>query len=436
MGTVYMGVVQLVNEFGLGAAVIRDASLSAEQCAGIGGLSVGFGLFLFAVSVPLAWPIAAFFREPAVTPVVIALSSTFAISGFRVLPNALLARERSFKALARIDWLEAFATMVTTLALAILGFRYWSLVIGAIAGAVASTTLALVSRPHRITWPRSLQTVLEPLKVGWHVTAARLAWYAYSNADFAVVGRMLGRVALGAYTFAWQISSIPVDKTNGIVSRVTLPVLSAVQSDAAALRRYVRGLSEGLSLVGFPVALGLALVSDEFVRFALGEKWVPAIAPLRLLALYAAVRTMMMLFPPVLIAVGRTRLNMWLNILLSVTMPLAFIVGTRWGTTGVAMAWLIVYPVIAVPYLLLLTLRAIGMRPLEFLAGLRPAIVGSALMTAAVLAAKQVAPVTWPIGVRLLLLVGVGALAYVGTVWLTGRDRVMAVVSLVRGNKS
>ena len=432
MATVYLGIVQLINEFGLGAAVIRDSALDEAQCADLGGVSVALGFFFFALSILLAHPLAVFFHEPAVWLVVVVLSSTFAITGLRVLPSALLARDRNFQRLARIDWLEAVIQTIATLALAIAGFRYWSLVIGSIVGALVSTTLTIMARPHRLAWPSSLRPVVEPLSVGWHVTASRIGWYVYSNADFAVVGRILGRAALGAYTFAWQIASIPVDKTSGIMGRVTLPIFSRVQDDKPALRRYVKALTEGLALLTFPIAFGLALVTDEFVRFLLGDHWAGAIGPLRFLALYAGFRSVMTLFPHILIAIGHTRRNMWLAIALAVIMPLAFFGATRWGTTGVAVAWLAVYPVVAVPFLVLPTLRAIGMSPGEYFAALWPAILGTLVMTAAVLGAGNLVPEAWGVGARFFVKVGAGAVAYGATVWTTNRARLMAFLQLVR----
>ena len=432
MATVYLGIVQLINEFGLGAAVIRDQALDESQCASLGGVSVGLGFFFFAISVLLARPIAAFFHEPSVTIVIIVLSSTFAITGFRVLPSSLLARDRDFHRLARIDWLEAVIQTITTLALAILGFSYWSLVIGSIVGALVSTTLTLLARPHRIQWPVSLRPVVEPLAVGWHVTASRIGWYVYSNADFAVVGKVLGRVALGAYTFAWQIASIPVDKTSGIMGRVTLPIFSRVQHDKPALRRYVKALSEGLALLTFPIAFGLALVASEFVRFLLGEHWLAAIGPLRYLALYAGFRSIMTLFPHILIAIGHTRRNMWLAIALAIIMPIAFLAGTKWGSTGVALAWFVVYPLVAVPFLVIPTLAALEMPVLEYLGALWPATLGTLIMTAAVLAAGSAVPESWQVGWLFGAKVLAGALAYGVTVWTTQRARLKGFLQLVR----
>lgn len=432
---VYLGIVQLINEFGLGAAVVRDPTLDDDTRASLGGLSVALGVLFFGVSLVLAPPIAGFYHEPEVSRVIIALSVTFVVTGFRVLPSALLSQDGNFKRLAGIDWVESMTQTVTTLTLAILGFRYWSLVIGSIVASVVGTLLVVLSRPHRLAWPRSLGPILDPLRTGWHITLSRIGWYAYSNADFLIVGRVLGTEALGAYTFAWQIASIPVDKTSGILSRVTLPVFARVQQDAAALRRYVRGLSEGLALVTFPLSLGLALVGNEFVEVALGSHWAAAALPLQLLSLYAGVRSLLTIFPQVLIAIGRVRWNMLLSLLLTIVMPAAFWIGTRWGIGGVAMAWVIAYPLIAIPLLMIYTLRAIKLPLAEYLRSLWPATSAALIMAAVVILVDLAVPQRLGGTVSLLAQAAAGAATYVGVVYFRHSGRIRQMVDLVRPPK-
>jgi PST family polysaccharide transporter len=269
-----------------------------------------------------------------------------------------------------------------------------------------------------------LRPLLEPLKLGWHVTVSRVAWYAYSNADYAIVGRVLGKNALGTYGFAWQIASIPVDKVSAVVGRVTLPIFARVQDDYAAVRRYLRALIEGLALITFPLSFGLALVADDFVLLALGEPWRPAIVPLRLLALYAGFRSVTTLFPQVLVAIGRARWGMILSLLLAIVMPAAFLIGARWGTGGVATAWIIAYPLVVVPLLIVYTLRCIGETVRGYLGALWPATQATALMAASVLVADRFTPASWGHAVALACHTAIGATVYGLTVWIAHADRI------------
>lgn len=433
MATVYLGLVQLVSEFGLGTALIQRRDLDSAQIAHINGLSVLIGLALFGFSAVVAVPIAGFFHEPAVRRVVVVLATTYVITAVQVVPNALLARELRFRRLAIIESTEALFQIAVTLTLAVAGARYWAIVYGAIAAKLVSTVLLLTARPHRAAWPRQLSQLRQVLTFGWQVVVSRLAWYAYSNADFVVIGRLLGKAALGAYSFGWTIASIPADKINGVLSRVTIPIFAEVQHDAAALTRYLVRLSEGLAYVVLPASVGLAIVAPDLVRFALGERWAAAIVPLQLLSVHVTVRCISSLFAQALLAIGETRQAMRVGLVALAVMPALFVVGaTLWGVPGVALAWLVGHPVVTFPLLILYTARRVQM-PLGQLAdALWPAVAGTAAMAATVLAVRGLLPAGTGTGVRLAVGVATGAAAYPALMWAAYRDRVRGLVGTLR----
>ncbi len=433
MALVFTGLVQIVNEFGLGAAIVQVRELDDEQSAALGGFSVAMGVAFFLLSVALAGPIASFFGERAVANVVRVLAVNFVISGARVLSASLLNRELAFSRIARIDIAEGLLLAAVTLTLAVAGFRYWALVLGTIVSASFGTILYIRARPHGMALPLHLRRVKGPLLLGWQVTVSRMAWYGYSNADFAVVGRILGKLALGAYTFGWQIASIPVDKVSAVLSRVALPIFSAAQRDLPTVRRYVLILTEVLAIIAMPLSIGLAVVARDFVAVVLGPRWAGAVGPMRLLAMYAGFRCLTTFFPQVLTAVGHARWNMRMGLVMLVVMPTAFVIGSRWGTSGVAAAWMIGYPIVVVPGLLLYMLRRIELPFGAYATALRPAFTGTAVMVAATLAVGALLPPGLRHAARLALVVATGAVAYLAVLWLLHRDRVKALLGVLRG---
>jgi len=430
MAAVYLGLVQMVSEFGLGTALIQSRDLDDTDIARIGGLSLLIGLTLFFVSALVAAPIASFFREPAVRPVVVVLSATFVVTALQVVPNALLARELRFRRLAFIESTEALGQIAVTLALALAGARYWAIVCGSIAARSIGTALLLSARRHRLAAPGRLSELRRVLAFGGQVVVSRLTWYAYSNADFVVIGRILSTAAVGAYSFGWNIASIPADKINGIINRVTMPVFAEVQGDTAALARYLVRLSEGLAYVVLPASVGMALVAPDFVRFALGERWAAATLPLQLLSLHVTVRCINAPFNQALLALGEASQPMRVGIVAVVVMPALFILGaTQWGVGGVALMWLVGHPVITVPMLIVHTARRVRL-PLSRLGGaLWPAVAGTAVMAAAVSAARVFLPSDAPVGVRLAVAVLVGAATYPALTWALFRGRIREVAA-------
>ncbi len=433
--TVYLGLVALVNELGLSAAIVQQRDLTREQIAKLGGVSALLGLAFFGLTLAVSPLVASFFREPRVQPVVAILAVTFILRGFQVLPRALMTRELLFRRLAWIDGIEAGFLAGSTLILAFLGHGYWALVFGSIIGTAVGTMLAWWWRPHRISWPSEFHTIRDAVSYGAHVAASRVTWYVYSNADFAVVGRMLGTVALGAYTFGWTIANIPVEKVSAVLSRVTSGVFATAQHDDAAIRRYLLSITEALAIVTFPIAAGLALVAHDFVLVVLGEKWAPAIAPMAILVAYSGFRSISILFGQVLVATGRAKRNLHFSVLAAVLLPIMFVIGAQWGTAGVALGWIIGFPLVFVPFAMRYTFRMIGMSWRTYGSALWPALSGSGVMALAVLAARLSLPDgndTATMSLRLVVMTIVGVVSYLGVMYLAHRERLRAFRTFLR----
>ena len=433
MAMVYMGFVAPIYDLGLAAAIVQRHGVGEDraQIARLGGLSILYGAAFSALSIALARPIARFYHEPAVAWIIVMLSLAFLVTSLQMLPRALLARDLRFRALAWLDGTASLAVMLPTLALALVGFRYQALVYGEMVSAVVTTALTLLLYRHRIAWPGALSRLRQAVTFGWQVSVAKIGWYVYTNADFAIVGRVLGTTALGAYTFGWTIATIPVDRVGQLVSRVLPSVLAAVRDDTPALRRYFLSVTEALAIVALPLSAGLALTADHFVLVVLGARWRPAIVPLAVLGVYAGYRSLATLLSPVLVTTGHARRNMQYTLAAAVILPVMFWFGTRWGTTGVAVAWIIGFPLISIP-VYRLAFRVLHVRLRDYLRALWPALSGTAALSACVIAARVLVPGSVPLAARFAVEVLAGAAAYFVVMWLAHRARLMALVRLVR----
>ena len=100
---VLSGLVALLAEFGVGAAVLRLRDPDAEELAQLNGLAVFLGLIAMGVSLLAAWPLALFFRRPELTGIIAVSSLGFVITSFQTVPGALLQRDLRFKSVAAVQ---------------------------------------------------------------------------------------------------------------------------------------------------------------------------------------------------------------------------------------------------------------------------------------------------------------------------------------------
>jgi PST family polysaccharide transporter len=426
MAMVYLGLVELVNEFGIGSAVVQQRDLAAPDLAQLSGFSVALGCVWFLLSAAVAAPIAACFGEPAVRAVIIVLGSTFVAAGFRTMPVALMTRDMRFRLLAGLDGIEALVLAGATLTGAILGLGYWALVSGIVTSRVVGAVLAQVSQPQRMAWPLHPTRVTRTLQFGFHVLVSRIAWYVHSNADFAIVGRILGKASLGAYSIGWTIASIPVTRVHALYRRVMPAVFSAVQGSPSELSRHMQRLTEGIAIITIPACIGIALVADQFVLIVLGDHWRAAVTPLRILAVAAALRSLTPLLAQLLVGTGHAKENRNTMIAGAVVLPVLFYLGSRWGTTGVAWAWLVGHPLVIMTNQVRQALRITNTQLTEYLRALWPAVSSTAVMTVAVLAARALAVTALPQAAEFVASVAAGAAAYSTMIFVVHQERIKA----------
>lgn len=427
---VYLGLVAVFSEFGFGSAVVTLRSLTVNDIAQINTFSVMSGAVGFLVSCALALPMGRFFRSPELPAVIVVMSTSFLILGFKTVPSSVLQKDFRFKRLSLIDSSAAITQSLCVLLLAWLGHGYWALALGSVVGALVGTALNVTSRPCGFARPR-LKSVAHAVNLSWQVLMARLSWILYSDADFLVAGRVLGTTALGAYTFAWNLATLPVEKVTALVGQVTPAFFSANQTDYNALRRYLLSLTEAVSLVTFPATIGLGLVAPEFIGLFLGSRWSDAVAPLEVLAFYGSIRTVSALLGPLLTALRETRFLMWTNVAAAILMPLLFYIGSRWGPVGIACGWIVGYPLIALP-LYRKAFRRVGMSLRNYLVAIRPALDAGLVMIFAVVALKWVIPVQWPLYLRFGIEVVAGAIAYFVVLLVLHIDRLRSFIEFYR----
>ena len=431
MAMLAVGLVKMVDDFGLDAVLVQDRSIVGDSQARLAGLAIMIAAIACAGIALLAQPIAGFFKEPEVAAVVSVLGTLTLIEALQVVPRAVLQREVDYRRLGWAQFIQVAVTQSVLVLGAYLGWRYWALVFSTLAGAAAVTLLLIAWRPYSVRWPRDLVRLAKPLLQGWRMLASRAAWYAYSSADQTIIGRILGKDALGAYSFATTFSTTVSQEISSVVSKVAPGVFSTVQDRRDELRRYFLILTELLAYLTLPVSFGLAVTADLVVQIVLGPQWSAVIVPLQLLCFYAAFYSCQVLISHVLLWTGQFRANMWLSILAAAGMPIAFYVGAGWGLEGVAWAWVIAFPVLSAPSLAI-AFRTIRIGIGAWLNALWPALAACLAMTGAVLALRTILPAALSLPAYTALSVATGGLVYAAVLWLFYRRRVWSIVHFAR----
>ena len=431
MAMLAVGFVRMVDDIGLDAVLVQDRGIAGDSQARLAGLAILIGGSASVAMALIAQPVGAFFKEPEVASVVSVLGMLSLIEALQVIPRAALQRALEYQRLAWAQFIQVVATQSVLLVGAYLGWRHWALVFSTLAGAGVATALLIAWHPYAVRWPRDMMKLTVPLLQGGRILVSRVSWYLYSSADQTIIGRLMGKDALGAYSFASTFSMTISQEISSVVIRVVPGVFSSVQDRRHELRRYYLILTELLAYLTLPVSFGLAVTADLVVRIVLGPQWDAVVVPLRLLCFYAAFYSCQVLNTHVMLWTGQFRANMWLSVLPAALLPLAFYVGAQRGLEGVAWSWVIAFPLVNVPAFVI-SFRTIRIGIGAWVNAIRPALSGCLAMYGAVLALRGVLPEAMPASAQAACSVATGGLVYAAVLWWFFRDRVLTVMDFLR----
>ena len=330
------------SQLGMGPALIQRPALEDRHISTAFYASTGFGILVAVLVWILAPNIAAFFHMTQLVPVVRALSVLFPIAGVSSVAENLTQRDMRFRLLANTDvFAYSIGYGLVGVVLAIAGFGAWALVGGQIAQALLRSVVLMRAAPPKLHPRPSWACFRDLMGFGMGLSAARLGVILANQADNLVVGRWLGAVALGLYSRAYQLMSVPTSLLGDVFDKVLFPTMSRVQEDARRLTTaYLQGTAV-VALVTLPAGVVAAVVAPELVALAFGSKWEPLVPPFQILSLGMMFRTSYRMSDSLSRATGKVYRRAWRQALYAVLVFVGAWIGQRDGITGVALGVLV-----------------------------------------------------------------------------------------------
>jgi O-antigen/teichoic acid export membrane protein len=412
VANVFLMFMLMFTDMGLAQALMQRSQVNEADEDAVFWLSLLVGGVLYAILFLLAPVIAAFYQMPDLTWLMRLGALGIVISSLKTVPSAILMRRLDFRSRALIEVWASLASIVTVVGLALAGFGVWSLMWAALAQQVIIT---LAYMPIMGRWPRPVfdfGPILGIVRYGMHLMGANIAFVVSSKADVFIIGKFLGGHFTGIYSLAFQLATIPLDKIGTLFNHVAFPSLARLKEDEQQCRTLFVELHRYLLFIAYPVLIGIAAVADDLVALLLGAKWHQVTPILQVLCVVNIVRVSGMLISPALNSRGREREALRYSLAGAVLLPLAFLLGVQFGLEGVAVAWMVGYPLL---YWMLLRYlhQDLGVTLTELISQSRPTLMATTVMAAAVLTAQALLA-GFPPAVRLGAAVTVGMVAYVG----------------------
>ncbi|HEY4203100.1 MAG TPA: lipopolysaccharide biosynthesis protein [Devosiaceae bacterium] len=335
---------ETLRDFGTSAYIVqqrvldRDAVRTAFTAMAILSLAIAGTLAL------LAGPIADFYADQRLVPVVRIAAMGVLLGSFAAPPVALLRRELAFGQLAIINTAGLLANLVASVVFIKLGAGYLSLAFASFAAALTVTLGAVLYHPKFWIFRPSFGHWREVFSFGGFSSATAVLNNFYQVLPQALLGRLAGFESAGLYSRAMTLCQLPDRAIVGAFQPVIFPAFAAeVRAGGDLKGAYLHALAL-LTAVQWPVLICMALLAEPIVAILLGSQWGTAAPVLRILAIAYMAMTPAPLTYPTLVALGKVKDTTTSSL---ITLPIgvaAILVAAPFGLMAVALSMLASWP--------------------------------------------------------------------------------------------
>jgi PST family polysaccharide transporter len=370
-----VGFAPVLIDLGTSEASTQKTHITPDQISTLFWLNVAVSLVLTVLLIAGSGAIARLFGEPSIAGIALALSVTFVLAAMTTQHSALMRRAMQFHRIAMIDISANLVGSIVSVALALLGWGYWSLVAKPIVTAGWTAVAVWMNCRWLPGRPRISSDAKELVGFGLGVTGFTMTDYLAKSADRLAIGYFQGAGPLGFFQNAFTIYS-------NVLSILTEPLHNIAASSLSKLRSDIAGLKHAwqtaLSTLSFFSALTfaiLAVVGQDFVVLLLGQKWAPAGPLLCIFAVRGIAQSVERTMGWLHIAAGRADRWMRWGVYSAVVQLLALAAGLPFGVTGVATAYAIAMFGLFVPALIY-SGRPVGIHGSDVLRAVGPQTIG------------------------------------------------------------
>ena len=332
--------ISMFQDLGYGQAIVQRKEITEEQISSIFWTTTALGLFCVTITILASPAVAWFFRDSRLLLITIAASVPILLGSLMSVPSGLLNRHLKFAGLAVSDVLGAISGLVSAVVAALLGARYWSLMIAS----TVSSLVIVIGYWRNAGWkpgrPKARFVDHEIGSFGANLTGSTFVNYFARNLDNILIGREAGSVQLGYYDRAYKLLYFPIQNINGPLYRVMTPLLSRVQDDRPRFREMFLRASGQLTLLIVPGMAALVAVSHEFVALLFGARWLPVAPIFFFLGVNGLLLPLNNATSWIFIAQGRADVMFRVDIYSSLVTIASFFVGFHFGgAVGLAAAY-------------------------------------------------------------------------------------------------
>lgn len=310
---------------GLTWATVQAKDLVKEQLDNLFWVGVVLGSSLWLVCI-ISGPLLAWFYNNSN---LILISSIIGLAPFfnslTTQPSALLKRQLKQKVNNSIETAAIIISSLLSVVLALYAYGYWAIVTQLVSVQVLRFVFLMIFsgyRPGKFAFDDRIKPLL---KLGSCLAASNYVCYLQLYLSSILMGRVFGAASLGNYSKAVGLKSLPTMYATMVVTDVMVASLAALQMNKEKMGEAYRKALALTAFIGCPISALLLPMAPEAVRLLYGSQWDMAVPMLQWLALPAIMLPISTSTIWLFLAAGKGRDQLRMNILLSISIVVAYL---------------------------------------------------------------------------------------------------------------
>ena len=312
LASVFLLGIGMFSDIGINASIVHSKRGEEEQFLNTAWtIKILRGLAIALVACLVAWPLAQFYQQPVLFPLLCALSSTAILQGLSSTAVATQNRNLQFRRIIVIDLTRDILTTTITISFALWWESVWALAAGAIAGDLIRTLLSHWLLPsHRLRFRLERRSVSEILRFGRWILLATLVNFIGGHGLPLIQGYLVSIQTLGLLAIAKTFAHAIEELASKLMNSVAFPALSRLfreqPENLGGVIRKVRVISNALTVSAF---LLLSAIANPLIDLLYDPRYREAGDFLKVLAINGAIGFLQMLYQNVQLARGASRLH-------------------------------------------------------------------------------------------------------------------------------
>jgi O-antigen/teichoic acid export membrane protein len=331
MLTIFIAISQSFIDSGFSQALIRRNNCSAQDYSTVFIFNMVVSLVCCFLLILIAPYISSFFNEPQLNSLLKILSLGLILNALSLIQRTILTKELNFKLQTKISVIASLLSGIVAIIMAYFGYGVWSLVALTLCRYGLTTILFFLWLKWKPVLKFSSKSFKDLFAFGSKLLISGLIDTIYRNIYYVIIGKYFSTNDLGYYTRADQFQSMSSTNIQGVISRVSYPVLASMQDNLVNLKIAYKKLIKYTMFITFILLIGMAAVAKPLVIVLIGEKWLPSVTYLQMLCFIGMLYPLQALNLNMLNVQGRSDLFLRLEVIKKMLAIPAIIIGIFFG---------------------------------------------------------------------------------------------------------